>query len=214
MSDDSDSRESNQHHHFWSTATVVAAILTVLAAVIGLVTVIIDRSSSSGEGSAQAISTFTEPDRGGEESGENDVPGESDRGDGPTPDGEAQWDPSHDGNSRSSAKELKANQPLQASMAAANDEDWYVYRAPKEETATVEVVPFEREITSEILSVSLFEGTEEIAHSADASDSEPFVVPRGLSQGARLFLYLRDSCGDLGCSIGPYRVVVRTGPPG
>jgi hypothetical protein len=181
----------------------------LLAAILGLITVIIERS---GLADAPPSTTFVPTESGASEEGADKGDGGSTgEGGGPR---ESPQDPAHDGNSRSAAKELTANQPVAASLAAANDQDWYVYRAPEEETATVEVVPIEGERGSHILSVRLFEGFAEVAGSGDARPIEPFVEPRGVSAGTRLYVWVKDSCGDLGCSIGRYKVVVRTAPAG
>lgn len=202
MSDKSDIPESRKGHRF----ALAAATLTLLAAVIGLVTVVIDRAGSSDESPAQVTSTFTEPDE--PQVGSN-------RGEGTISEGEGSpLDPSRDGNSRSTAKHLMANQTIEASLNAANDVDWYVYQAPKAETATVEFVEGENGGYYGGVLVTVSEGLKE-ADTDDVQLSESFVVSRNVSLGTRLFVNVEDLCSEVGgCGIGPYSLVVRTGPPG
>jgi hypothetical protein len=203
MSENRDSH-SGEHPRYGVIAAVAAAALTVLAAIIGLITVLVDDDGSSGS-FAQAPSAITE---GSEVGGEKPVKGSA-KGN-----GGALLDPAHDGNSHASAKHLPGNRTVYSSLVAGNDEDWYVYEAPEDETATVEVATTGEEASGRIISATLLEGPEEIETSNDASSFEPFVVPRQVAAGTRLFVRLWDTCGDLGCSIGPYRVVARTSPPG
>jgi hypothetical protein len=203
MSDKSDIPEPEQGHRFGVTAAMAAATLTLIAAVIGLVTVVIDRAGSGDESPAEVTSAFTDPDRNGSDGRE----GTASEGKG------APLDPSRDGNSRSTAKRLIANQLIEASLDAGNDVDWYVYQAPKAETATVEFVEGEGELGYGGVFVTVSEGLKEI-DSSDVSISESFAVPRSVSAGGRLFVSVEDLCGEAGCGIGPYSVVVRTGPPG
>ncbi|HWM64155.1 MAG TPA: hypothetical protein VNP96_09245 [Solirubrobacterales bacterium] len=129
--------------------------------------------------------------------------------------GAASLDPTRDGNSRATAKRLPANRPIYSSIAAGNDEDWYVYEAPKDETATVEVATAGADASGRLLIVELSEGLEEIESSADVTDEYPLLVPWEVTAGTRLFVYVHDLCPELGgCSVGPYKVDVRTSPPG
>jgi hypothetical protein len=204
MSENRDIRDPGESHRYGVIAAVAAAVLTLLAAIIGLITVLVNSGESSGS-SARTPSAITEASETG--GGEKPAKGSANNG-------EASLDPAHDGNSRASAKQLPGDQTVNSSLVAGNDEDWYVYEAPKDETATVEVATTGEEAYSRIISATLLEGSEEIETSNDATSDEPFAVPRQVAAGVRLFVRVWDSCGDLGCSIGPYRVVVRTSPPG
>ncbi len=194
-----DTSDSGGHHRYGVIAAVIAATLTLIAAIIGLITVFVQDGRNS-ESPAPVASAITETHETG---GEKAPAGQGKGG--------ASFDPAHDGNSRASAKHLPANLAIFSSIVAGNDEDWYVYQVSKEETATIEVAMVGEE---RIFSAVLWEGLKEIENNAGASNELPFVVPRVVSAGTRLFVSISDACGDLGCSIGPYKVVVRTSPPG
>jgi len=188
-----------------ATAAVVAATLTLATAVIGLIKVLADDSGGSGGRGNRAASTVTEP----EESGDGN------RGEGATSEaGELQLDPSHDGNSRATAKRVEANQPIEASLVAGNDMDWYVYHAPKAETVTIKFVEGEGELGYGGVIVTVSEGLEQVEnHSVGITES--LTVRRIVAPGARLFVRVEDICsGEGGCGIGPYNLLVRTAPPG
>jgi len=204
MSENREIRDPGGHPRYGVIAAVAAAALTLLAAVIGLITVLVDEGESSGS-SAQMPSAITEASEVGSEKPAK----ESAKGN-----AGASLDPAHDGNTQASAKHIPGDRTVYSSLVAGNDEDWYVYEAPEDETATVEVTTTGPEASGRIISATLLEGPEEIDTSNDASSFEPFVVPRQVTAGTRLFVRLFDSCGDLGCSIGSYLVVVRTSPPG
>jgi hypothetical protein len=186
-------------------AGVVAATLTLLAAIIGLITVLVnDDGGSDSSAPASAVVTDTTESGGG---GESTSQGSDEEGEGPL-------DPGRDGNSRASAKRLPPNRMIYSSIIAGNDEDWYVYEAPKDETATVEVATT-GEDPSRLLFVELSEGLDQIESSSDATEAFPFVVPWTVTAGTRLFLRVADICEELGgCSVGAYKVVVRTKSPG
>jgi hypothetical protein len=205
VSDKSDTPESGQGHRFGVTAAMAAATLTLIAAVIGLITVVIDRAGSSDENPAEVTSTFTEPNGGtGGDGGEGATP----EGEGPQP------TPPRDGNSRSTAKYLVVNRTVEASLAAGNDVDWFVYQAPKDETATIEFVKGGEFVAYGGVYVTVLEGLDEIEEGEVSVVSEPFVFPRNVSAGTRLFVSVEDKCGGGGCGLGPYSLVVRTSPPG
>lgn len=200
--------ESGPGHRFGVTAAVIAATLTLVTAVIGLINVVADDSGSSGRGTSGEISTAIEP----QESENDKSEGHGSQGSG------SQLDPSHDGNSRATAKRLEANQLIEASIVASNDVDWYVYRAPKSETATFKFVKGDGDWGFDEIRVTIWEGLKEI-ESVDIGNSESHAVPRIVSSGARLFVSVEDMCtAEAGegasCGVGPYSVVVRTGPPG
>lgn len=205
MSHKGDISESGRGHRFGVTAAVVAATLTLVTAIIGLINVVADDSGSSGKGTSGEISTAIEP-------GENENGKESERrgsqGSG------SQLDPSRDGNSRATAKRLEANQLIEGSLVAANDVDWYVYRAPKSETATVKFVEGEGETSYGGVLMTIWEGLKEIEH-IGVHNSESYAVSRIVSSGVRLFVSVEDECSEIGgCGVGPYSLIVQTGPPG
>jgi hypothetical protein len=125
--------------------------------------------------------------------------------------------PLRDGNSRLTAKRLVANRPVSASLFAENDEDWFVYRAPRVEDAILEVEkgePAEPEDRYGTNLVNVWDGSESVVYEeAVAAEEGPFVFRQGLSKGARLYVQVHDGCSP-GCGRGPYRIVVRTAPPG
>lgn len=205
MSDKSDVPGSGKHNRYVVMAGIVAATLSVIAGAITLITVLVNDDRNAGN--AATATPLTETIETG--SGENPTkdPGEGN--------GEASLDPTRDGNSRATAKRLPANRPVYSSLAAGNDEDWYVYEAPRDETATVEVVTAGADASERLLNAELSEGLEEIESSADVTDGYPLLVPWEVTAGTRLFIYVRDICPELGgCSVGPYKVDVRTSPPG
>lgn len=208
MSPEGDISEPGRGHRFGVTAAVIAATLTLATAIIGLINVVADDGSgSAGRDTSGEISTAIEPQES--ENGKGESHGSQESG--------AQLDPSHDGNSRATAKRLEANQLVEASLVAANDVDWYVYRAPKSETATVKFVEGDIESFGEVL-VTIWEGLKEIER-ASPGNSESFAMPRIVSSGTRLFVSVADKCAveageGVSCGVGPYSVIVRTGPPG
>jgi len=208
MSPEGDISESGRGHRFGVTAAVVAATLTLVTAIIGLINVVADGSSSSGRDTSGEISTTLEPQES--ENGKGERHG--------SPGSGSQLDPSHDGNSRATAKRLEANQLIEASLIASNDVDWYVYRVPKSETATVKFVKGDGDWAFDQVLVTFWEGLKEIEYVA-VGNSESYAMPRIVSSGARLFVSVEDRCaaeaGDgASCGVGPYSVIVRTGPPG
>ncbi len=208
MSPEGDISESGRGHRFGVTAAVIAATLTLVTAVIGLINVVADGSGSSGKDTSGEISTAIEP----QESENGKSEGHGSQGSG------SQLDPSHDGNSRATAKRLEANQLIEASIVASNDVDWYVYRPPKSETATFKFVKGDGDWAFDEIRVTIWEGLKEI-ESVDIGNSESYAVPRIVSSGARLFVSVEDMCTaeageSASCGVGPYSVVVRTGPSG
>lgn len=205
MSGKGETSESGKHNRFAVMAGVAAASLTLIAAIIGLVTAFVDDGGSSASSAGAPPVTETSETGGSESTG---APSEGN--------GEDSLDPTRDGNSRATAKRLPANRPVYSSIAAGNDEDWYVYEAAEEETATVEVATAGEETASRVLYAAVFEGPEEIESSADVDNEiEPLVLPRSVKPGTRLFVLVRDICPDLGgCSVGLYKVAVGTSPPG
>lgn len=203
MSEKREGVDSGKHNRYVVIAGTTTAVLTLIAAIIGLVSVLADDGGSSA-GSATAPITETS-ETGSGESPED--PSEEDV--------EGTLDPAHDGNSRATAKRLPASRTIYSTIAAGNDEDWYVYEAPKEETATVEVATAGEEAASRILWAVVFQGQDEIESSADVDNEiEALVLPWGVEAGTRLFVVVRDTCADLGgCSVGEYKVAVRTSPP-
>ena len=201
MSDTSDSRESGAHHRYGVVAAVAAATLTLIAAIIGLITVFVQDDPNPENVVTGTAITETIEANGGK------APPDTDEGSG-------SLDPAHDGNSRASAKRLPGDRTIYSSLVAGNDEDWYVYEVPKDETATVEVAPLGEEASSQLIDAVLWEGLEEIDSSTEAISGQAFVVPRLVSAGTRLFVRVADNC--MGCSIEPYpyKVEVRTSPPG
>lgn len=204
----SDENSSGKHNRYVVIAGIVAATLALLTAIIGLINVVADGSGSSGRDTSGEISTAVEPQEN--ENGKGERPGSQESG--------SQLDPSHDGNSRASAKLLEANQQIEASIVASNDVDWYVYRAPKSETATFKFVKGDGDWAFDEIRVTIWEGLKEI-ESVDIGNSESYAVPRIVSAGARLFVSVEDMCTaeageSASCGVGPYSVVVRTGPPG
>jgi hypothetical protein len=207
MSPEGDISESGRGHRFGVTAAVVAATLTLVTAIIGLINVVADGSGSSGRNPSGEISTTLEPQESENDKGERD----GSQGSG------SQLDPSHDGNSRATAKRLEANQLIEASLIAPNDVDWYVYRVPKSETATVKFVKGDGDGFDQVR-VTFWEGLKEIEWAA-VGNSESYAMPRIVSPGARLFVSVEDRCAaeageGVSCGVGPYSVIVRTGPPG
>lgn len=205
MSPKGDISESGRGHRFGVTAAVVAATLTLITAIIGLINVVADGSGGDTSGE---ISTAIEPQES--ENGKGERGGSQGSG--------SQLDPSHDGNSRATAKRLEANQLIEASLVASNDVDWYVYRVPKSETATVKFVKGDGDWGFDEVRVTLWEGLKEI-ESVGVGNSESYAMRRIVSSGARLFVSVEDKCaaeaGDgASCGVGPYSVTVRTGPPG
>jgi hypothetical protein len=102
---------------------------------------------------------------------------------------------------------------MEGSVRAANDVDWFVYRAPKSETATVEFVKGGEPFIFPTTVVTVFDGLEQIGGETLQTTSDPLVLPRIVSPGTRLYVKVTNSC-SAGCSLGPYELVVRTGPPG
>jgi len=205
MSDKSDASDSGRHNRYVVIAGSIAATLSVVAGAIGLITVLVNDDDNAGTSAAATpLTETTETGRG-----ENPTRGPDE------PSGAGPLDPTHDGNSRATAKRLPANRSIYSSIAAGNDEDWYVYEAPKDETATVEVGTAGADASNRLLIVELSEGLEEIESSADVDNEYPLLVPWEVTAGTRLFVYVHDLCPELGgCSVGPYKVEVRTSPPG
>ena len=208
MSPEGDIPESGRAHRFGVTAAVVAATLTLLTAIIGLINVVADGSGGSGRDTGGEVSTTLEPQES--ENGKGERHGSQG--------GPSQLDPSHDGNSRATAKRLEANQLIEASLIASNDVDWYVYRVPKAETVTVKFVKGDGDWGFDEVRVTFWEGLKEI-ESVDVGNSESYAMPRIVSSGARLFVSVEDMCAaeageGASCGVGPYSVIVRTGPPG
>jgi hypothetical protein len=204
MGSEVDTPQSGRRHSFLAAAAVVAATLTLIAAVIGLINALADDSGSNGSPS-ETTSAVTEP-----EESEN-----GDRGEGAaSEEREPRSDPSHDGNSRATAKRLEANQLIEASIAAGNDEDWYVYPASKAETATVELTEGEGELGYGGVTMKVTEGLKEV-EIVHVGINESGVVRRIVAPGARLYVNVWDPCAEVGgCGVGPYSLVVRTASPG
>ena len=191
--------DPGKHNRYAVIAGVAAATLTLIAAIIGLVTVLVDDDGSSPSLAAPPVLDTSET--GGGDGGDSTSGGN----------GGGSLDPARDGNSRATAKRLPANRPIYSSIAAGNDEDWYVYEAARDETVTVEVSTAGGDTASRLLFAAVFEGPEEIESSADVdNETEPLVLPRSVEAGARLFVLVRDICPELGgCSVGLYKVIVR-----
>lgn len=191
--------DPEKQHRYALMAGVAAATLTLIAAIIGLVTVLVDDDGSSASSAAPPVVETSETGGGD---------GEKSTGEG---NGGGSLDPTRDGNSRATAKRLPTNRPVYSSIAAGNDEDWYVYEAANDGTVTVEVSTAGGDTASRLLYAAVFEGPEEIESSADVdNETEPLVLPRSVEAGARLFVLVRDICPELGgCSVGLYKVVVR-----
>lgn len=204
----SDENGSGKHNRYVVIAGIVATTLALLTAIIGLINVVADDSGSSGRDTSGEIPTAIEPQEN--ENGKGESHGSQGNG--------SQLDPSHDGNSRATAKRFEANQQIEASIVASNDVDWYVYRAPKSETATFNFVKGDGDGAFDEIRVTIWEGLKEI-ESVDIGNSESYAVPRIVSSGARLFVSVEDMCTaeageSASCGVGPYSVMVRTGPPG
>jgi hypothetical protein len=205
MSHEVDTSQPGRRHRYLATAAVVAATLGLITAVIGLINALADDSGGSSGNANGTTPTVSAPE--GSEKGN--------RGEGAgAGGGKPQLDPSHDGNSRGTAKRLEANRLIEASIAAGNDQDWYVYQAPKDETATIELVEGEGELGYGGVLVTVSEGLKEI-ETDTVEINKSFVVRRIVAGGAQLFVSVRDLCEENGgCGLGPYTLVVGTGPPG
>jgi hypothetical protein len=202
MSGNRDTDNSGEHRRFGVNATVAAATLTLIAAIIGLITVL-----ANDDGGSSASPT---PSGGTEKSGTGGHEDSTERSGGGNGAGSA--GPA-DGNSRASAKPLVANRPIESSLIAGNDVDWFVYQAEKSETATVEFVKGGEFVAIPTTNVTVFEDVEVIDQDYLQSTSEPLVVRRIVSPETRLYVEVVNECGG-GCGLGPYKVGVRTGPPG
>jgi hypothetical protein len=202
MSGNRDTENSGKHPRFGVNATVAAATLTLIAAIIGLITVL---ANDGGGSSAPPPSVSTE------NSGTGGHEVTTERPNGGNGSGSAAGPA--DGNSRASAKPLVANRSIESSLNAGNDVDWFVYEAAKSETATVEFVMGGEFVAIPTTNVTVFEDVEVIEQDYLQSTSEPLVVKRIVSPETRLYVEVFNECSG-GCGLGPYKVVVRTGPPG
>lgn len=205
MGSEGDTSDSGRRHGFLATAAVVAATLGLITAAIGLINALADDSGGSSGNPAETTSAVVEP-----EGGEKGNRGEDAASEGKEP----QLDPSHDGNSRATAKRVEANRLVEASLVAGNDEDWYVYRAPEAETATVQITEGEGELGYGGVVMKVSEGLKEV-ETVDVDLNETVAVRRLVASGASLYVNVWDICADGGgCGVGPYSLVVRTAPPG
>lgn len=202
MSGDRDTDTSEGHPRYALVITVVAATLTLLAAIIGLITVLVDDDGGSSTTPPTSVSTGNDGSGGG-----GDTTGGSGGGNEGSPPNQPR-----DGTSRASAKPLFANQPFEGTISAGNDVDWYVYEVPKEETATVEFVKGGEFVAIPTTLVTIYEGIEVLEWETLQSTSYPLVVKRIVSPGTSLYVEVVNEC-EAGCGLGPYEVVVRTGPP-
>ena len=210
-SNGSEDSQPGQRHRLLVILAALTGVVTLTAAIIGLVNTIVDGSEGGsaqvGSAPAKGATTVREP-------AESEPPAAGGGEQGARGSERRAPDPSRNGNSRSTAKRLQANREIESSLVAANDMDWYVYEARKPETATVEFTEGDTGEGYGGVVVIVSEGLKEVT-SSHVDLSETYKLSRLVSPGTSIYVTVKDGCGiGTGCGVGPYSLVVSTGPAG
>jgi len=112
--------------------------------------------------------------------------------------------------SRASAVRLSAGVPTHEAVNSANDVDWYVYRAPEGEKASLSLSmdPAEEQYGSQRLAI--FKGGKQIEEDWIMGEERSVTHRVSLARGEKLYLKMWDFCGD-GCGVATYHVTLASG---